>query len=156
MFKFLTAKNPPHRFKPEIVRVRLSFPMMTRARCKFCKGLPSIYYFIRNPIMYTNPKDALNRIEKYRGVLTLIGRQPPLYAPKYMQTASPMSHPIVWSKYRPRVHRTRGSNAGMDLVEYVTCECMRSRWAFADQATENRPEIERRKAHHRFPTKFEF
>ncbi len=76
--------------------------------------------------------------------------------PKHYTSASLMSHNMIHAKYRPRLHRTRGSSAIFDVVDIITCDCMKTTWAFSDKAITNRPEIYCRKARHRFPTKFEF
>jgi len=76
--------------------------------------------------------------------------------PKQFTSVSFLSHDVIYAKYRPRMHRTLGSNAAFDIVEFLTCACMRSSWAFSDKSVSNRPEITCRKAKGRFPTKFEF
>jgi hypothetical protein len=142
--------------KPEIHRVRLSSPFMVRSRCKFCMGSPIIYYYIRNPTLWFNPRKAMDRMSFIKKLLQHLRSLGFLNEPKHCHSAAELSHDVSWAKYRPRLHRTKGSSAIFDVVEFVTCDCMQTTWAYSDEAIQNRPEINHRKSRYRFPTKFEF
>lgn len=143
-------------YKPEIIRVRLSTPIMVRTRCKHCMGLPSIYYYLRNPTMWFSPRKALDASSHIKKLIGLIQQRSPILPPKYYTSASLLAHNIMYAKYRPKLHRTRGCSAVFDVVEILTCDCMQTTWAFTDKAVSNRPEIACRKARYRFPNKFSF
>lgn len=144
-------------YKPEIVRVNLSTPFLVRSRCKFCAGLPTHYYYIRNATMWYNPRkpiDHFKQMTKY--VKRMCSDHYLMEEPKYFVEMASFSHPVSYKGYRPRLHRTRGSSATQDVVEFLMCDCGRSSWAFSDKAVKYRPEIVARKARYRFPQKFEF
>lgn len=142
--------------KPEIIKVRLSTSFMVRARCKHCKGAPEIYYFLRNPTMWFNPRKALDQANYIKQLLEILQKHGFKDDPKHYTSASYLSHDVIYAKYRPRMHRTRGSNPVFDIVEFLTCDCMKTTWAYSDKAISNRPEITCRKARARYPLKFEF
>lgn len=143
-------------FKPEVINISLSSSMMARARCKHCQSAPKIYYYYRNPNQYKDVKVSNDLILRYKNNLTRFNRTKFNFAPKYIQGIGYLSHPSGWSRYRPKVHHTRGTHPNLDLVEVIACECMQTRWIFADKATKDRPEIFHRKSTRRFPFKFEF
>jgi hypothetical protein len=143
-------------FKSEIVKIRLSESFMARARCKFCKGPPEFYYYLRNASMYIDVRSSNNVFQRWKKAISRFNRTNFNFDPKYMNGASFMSHPTSWTKYRPRLHRTRGTDPTFDIVEVVCCDCMRTQWCFSDKAIQDRPEINQRKSNKRFPVKFEF
>jgi hypothetical protein len=144
-------------YKPEIVRVRLSSPFIARAKCKFCEGSPVLYYYVRNPTLWFNPRKVISEFEWVRKrVKKICWDNFNLRSPKDYRSITPFNHSPFYKGYRPRLHRTKGANPIADLVEFVTCECMQTSWAFSAKAIENRPEITNRKSRHVFPNRFEF
>jgi hypothetical protein len=76
--------------------------------------------------------------------------------PKFFASTTTFEFPATYNKYRPKLHRTRGAKPTFDVVEFLTCDCARTNWAFSEKAVENRREINQRKARYRFPHKFEY
>lgn len=141
----------------DIVRINLSTPFVVRSRCKKCAKYPSVYYYTRNPVMWFNP----NRIRaQFVFIRKFVSRMcNDLYLledPKNFHNANYFSFPSSFKGYRPRLHRTKGSSAIFDIVEYLTCECGGSVWAFSDKSIRSRPEIVFRKGRYKYPQKFEF
>jgi hypothetical protein len=144
-------------YKPEIIRVSLSTPFLVKSRCKHCASLPSHYYYIRNATMWFNPRVVIDRFKsnlKYFKKMTTDHYM--IDDPKYFHDMSNFTHAVTYKGYRPRLHRTRGSSATQDVVEFLMCECGKTSWGFSDKAIKNRPEIVNKKSRRRFPQKFEF
>lgn len=144
-------------YKPEIIRIRLSTPFITRTRCKFCQGPPTIYYYVRNATLWFNPRKITEEFEWVKKHFQRLGLDYFMSAdPKDYHGTSPYRHSPIYKGYRPKLHRTRGALPTFDIVEFVTCDCQQSTWAYSEKAVEKRPEIMQRKARFRFPNKFEY
>ncbi len=144
-------------FKIETIRVRLSSSFMVRGRCKYCKGGPSIYFYTRNPTMWYNVRRVLNDfswVREHVKQFTWIPRYST--SPINFDSITSFNHQPFYKGYRPRLHRIKGSNPVFDLVEFLSCDCMRTEWAYAEKAVENRPEIMARKSRKKYPKKFLF
>lgn len=139
-------------YKPEIIRVRLSMPVLVRARCIHCGGFPTQLYYMRNNSLYVTPPRRGTRMGKRRYRMST-GH--PSDSPKYF-TMNQSSHSTMYKSYRPKLHRTRGSSSSSEFIEYLTCDCFATKWAFAEKSVVNRPEIMNRKARNFFPHKFEY
>lgn len=144
-------------YKPDIIRVRLSTPFLVRTKCKFCNGLPTIYYYVQNPSLWFDPRRVTDQLEFVKKYVKRMGSSHYLYDdPKYFTGEATFGHQVTYKGYRPKLHRTRGVSPHLDIIEHLTCECGRANWAFTEKSVQNRPEIMARKARHRFPQKFEF
>ena len=142
--------------KPEIIRVKLSSTFMVRTKCTHCMGGPTYYYYLRNPTMWMNPRKSMDQRGFLTALLKSLGAHHMYDEPRFYTSASMLAHDVMYAKYRPRLHRTRGSSAGQDLVECLTCDCMKTCWYFANKAVAKRPEIVNRKSDRYYPNKFEF
>ena len=142
---------------PEIVRINLSTPFTVRTRCTKCAKNPSIYYYIRNPVMWFNPNKIRAQFSFVRKFVSRMCSD--LYLnedPKDFHTSNYLGFSTSFKSYRPRLHRTRGSKAVSDIVEYLACDCGGSVWAFSDKAVRGRAEIVFRKGRYKYPQKFSF
>lgn len=142
-------------YKPEVIRINLSEPFIMRAKCKHCGGSPIIYYYLRNPTMWFDPRKAMDRANYIRLLIKQLQAKGLFEQPKNYTSVSALSYDTE-NRYRPRMHRTRGSNPVFDVVEFVTCDCMKTTWAYSDKAVAGRPEITNRKSRYKYPLKFEF
>jgi hypothetical protein len=143
-------------YKPRWVRVKLSTPFLVRTKCKACGGSPKIYYYTRNATLWYDARRVVTRFDSLKHLIKrAVGDHYYWDDPKYFTKLSTFTHGISYTSYRPRLHRTRGSNPIFDTVEYLSCECGATRWAFSERASAHRPEITNRKARGRFPHKFE-
>lgn len=141
--------------KPEIIKVSLSSPFITRARCKFCGNFPSIYFCYRNGMKYIDfncVKEYLDRIKKYRNS----------FREDYYLSVDPINFNSVnsffyvagFKSYCPMVHRTKGTDGRFSYIDCFTCECGRSSWSFSQKLIEYRPEIFNRKSKNKFDKKY--
>lgn len=142
--------------KNEIVCVRLSSPFMIRAACRHCGGQPILYYYIRNFTNWYNPRKSLDQLSSLRDVYRMIMNLHNIGDPKDYNSTSFFSTSTTYTQYRPRLHRTRGSSATFDIVEFLTCDCMKTTWAFSQKSCQNRPEITNRKARFGYPRRFNY
>lgn len=58
-------------------------------------------------------------------------------------------------KYKSALHQHIGVEEGMHVIEFVTCTCGRTIWAFNEEDGMLRPEIKHRKGRYKYPQKFE-
>jgi len=131
------------------VKVSLSSTFISRAKCKWCCTPPTFYYFARNPTMWFDPRKITNKLEQVKKRVKNIGwiTNPIIIDdPTYKVSNSSLSHHPNYKGYRPRLHRTRGSNAIIDSIEYLSCDCGKTYWAFSVFGSKKRPEITNRKA----------
>ena len=99
--------------------------------------------------MWFDPRRVTNRLELAKNRIKNIGwiTNPIIIDdPTYKVSASSFSHHPYYKGYRPRLHRTRGSNAIMDSIEYLGCDCGKTYWAFSEIGNLRRPEITNRKS----------
>jgi hypothetical protein len=147
-------------YKPEIIKVNLSETFMTRSRCKECSRFPSIYYYVKNPILWYDPaktKETFAFIKKY--VNRMCSDFYLVEEPKSFTTTNYFSFSTGFKAYRPKLHKSRNPwdyNPIVEVTEFLTCECGGTTWAFADKTVKHRPEIVLRKARYRYPRKFDF
>lgn len=142
--------------KNDIIRIRLSSPFMVRAACKYCSGGPLIYYYIRNSTNWFDPRKAIGQLAFLRNLARQITTAHIFSEPKDYNVISYFSLGVGYTQYRPKLHRTRGSSFTLDIVEFLTCDCMKTTWAFNQKSIQNRPEISNRKSRFNFPKKIDF
>ena len=141
--------------KAEVIRISLSIPFLVKNRCKGCGEHPSIYYFIRNPSLWNDPREGFNKIDKFKMFLKRMCMDFYLMDdPSSFDSISLFNHKISYNSYNPKLHKSIGINRSFDMIEYLTCECGQSVWAFYDKSSQNRIEIKNRKSNIRFPNKF--
>jgi hypothetical protein len=56
--------------------------------------------------------------------------------------------------YKPNMHLHRKIKAE-NVLEFLSCPCGESVWAFSQEYINDRPEIKHRKARYKYPRKFE-
>jgi hypothetical protein len=151
-----------NKHKPEIIRVSLSTPFLVRSRCKGCGGHPNIYYWIRNPSISLDPRKGIS--EHLEAVIRYMSRYSTRVISDFYLEEKPSSFTKINlfnynfgpKSFNPRAHKNRGTNMTFEVVEYLTCECGKSAWAFTDKIIKNKPEIFNRKSRFTFPNKFDF
>lgn len=144
-------------YKHEVIKVNLSTPFLTRARCKACGKHPTIYYYARNPVMWNNPRKVLEQFAFYIGYFKRACSDFYLDdSPASFTKANYFSYEVPFKGFNPKLHRTRGAHPVFNYTEFVACECGESIWAFTDKSIRSRPEIVMRKAKYNFPQKFNF
>lgn len=138
----------------ELISVRLSTPFLARTKCVYCGGPPTTYYYARNTTLWNNPRrvtDQLSFVKKF--VKRMSSDHYYIGDPKHFKSAAYFSHSVNYKGYRPRLHRTIGSNPVFDATEYLACDCGQARWAFSEKAILGRSEILLRKSRSCFPHK---
>lgn len=140
-------------FPVEIIKIRLSTPVLARARCKKCGSFPTIYYVMYNGMTGWEPSRTqrmMYRRMKLRGIDKT----------RSITQISDFGQILKFKSYAPTYHKIRGDEFGaeydFDIVEYLTCKCGQSRWAFSEKAAQHRPEIINRKARSFFPLEIEY
>ena len=148
-------------YKKEIVKINLSETFMVRSKCKYCAEQPSIYYYVKNPLLWQDPsriKEIFAFIKKY--VHRMCSDFYLMEDPSSFYHISFFGFKTSFSGYNPKLHKTRTPWAfykqETEITEFLTCECGRTSWAFTDKTAKYRPEIVLRKARYRYPQKFDF
>jgi len=143
--------------KSKAVKVNLSSSFLSRACCIKCGSRPKYYFYSRNPIMWYDPyknRELFDFVKKYMNRMS-----PEDYVLNDFVSANKIgyyNHPVPYKGYKPKLHRTRGTNPVFDLVEHLTCECGASVWSFAEKSISNKPEIFQRKSRYKHKNKFTF
>lgn len=142
-------------YKPEVTYIKLSKPCLVNKKCKHCGGPPVEYWYVRNPTMWFSPRKSLDHqatfVQKYWNRFN-----DDFYLEKEPKNFIGTSIFSVFydHSYRPRLHRSRGTNPTFDTVEFLSCDCGKSNWCFSQKAVFHRPEIKHRQARYSFPQKF--
>src|SRR6185295_5165483 len=125
--------------KQEFIKVRLSTPFLVRTKCKYCGSSPSFYWYTRNPAMWFSPRKEIEYLDLFKGLFKRFNFDFYLIEePKYFTKTSAFNYAPL-NSYRPRLHRTRGTNPVFDKTEYLSCDCGRATWAFAQKSNDQRP-----------------
>lgn len=146
-------QNIPKFPEPEIVRINLSESFLVRSKCLYCDSIPDFYYLIDGKAMWFSPRkinnSLLSKIAK-----RLCSDHYLDNPPKWYHNMTDFKFSLSYTTYRPRLHRTRGSLPVQDCVEYLTCNCGKTVWAFSNKAIRYRPELVQRRSRHVHAPKF--
>lgn len=136
-------------------RVNLSSSFLTRSRCKHCGKFPTIYYYVRNPVLWNNPRQITewfwNRRKFYSRMCSdfYLNDDPKSFTSIYY-----FSWKLPGGSYDPKLHHTRGVHPVVHNTELLACECGASVWAFNTKSSLSRIEILLRKSKYKYPYKF--
>lgn len=150
------SKRAPAGSKPGLMRVRLSSPFVVKSRCKECMGHPVFYYSTKVNVYTKDPRVTVKVSKSQQFSWTDInkGIEWLFPDPQDLPGVSMLSYPAFFAKYNAKLH-LRKSAFPLNVVEFVTCDCMATQWAFTDKMTTFRPEIENRKARYTYPADIE-
>ena len=138
--------------KKQIITVNASTSFASRARCKICGKPPSIYFFSRNSILWYDPNRSKNVFEFIRKHCKRLSSEEYKYVDfPHVSKISYFTHMVNYKGYKPKLHRSRGVDPVFDIIEYLTCDCGSTLWAFSEINTYSRPEICKRKAKYSTP-----
>ena len=141
---------------PKPVRINLSTTFIIRTKCKFCATGPVHYFTGKNSIKWFDPHNAKKNHKFYFKFMKRMNYDFYLdETPKNYTSMSPFTHTPTYKGYYPSLHKKRGVSAINDFVEYLCCDCGRSKWVFSQKSAKQRPEIVNRKAKNSYPIKFE-
>jgi len=146
--------------KPEKFKVNLSSTFPLKNRCKYCATTPKYYYLTRTSstwqdyevVLFINMWIANNHKRMCQNYYLI-------EMPKDYTTISSFDHSIDYKGYNPRFHKNHKNHnlyANSNTIDYLSCQCGRTRWAFNETMSKNRPEISQRKARFTFKAKFSF
>jgi hypothetical protein len=156
-FHDLMKKLDPH-YKSELIRINISSSFMTRARCLKCGNKPEYYFAMRMPSRWFDVRDLLlisKWLRKYINRMTddwyLDDK------PHHFTNIKEFSFKLDDNHYEPTLHRSRFSNKEKDkMIEFISCHCGFTVWAFNQKSVQNRPEIINRKGKYTYPNRFEY
>jgi len=137
---------PKNKLKTPVPNLGSSFN--ARARCKYCRGVPSLVFLTRGPHMFLDFNKAKNHFENSKKYLKQILGNEFYYIPnfRYATKLRMYNHRVYYKGYNPNHHR-RSLKEQM-LVGYMVCPCGGTFWAFPE--TEH-PEIVRKASRYKTP-----
>jgi hypothetical protein len=140
----------------KLVRINLSTTFLIRTKCKFCASGPVHYFVGKSAIKWFDPHKAKDNFKFYFKFIKRMNYDFYLDEnPKQYTSMSPFTHTPTYKGYYPTLHKKRGVPVINDFIEYLCCDCGRSKWVFSQKSTRQRPEITNRKAKNSYPMKFE-
>lgn len=129
--------------------VKISSTFVHRARCPKCGGRPAYsvynYFCVRNLTGWVSLKqntDILKWIKTYNRRLCddyyLFGK------PSYTKSVNEFSHAVNYKGSKTRLHRNKGITPGNDFIDFISCSCGKSIWAYYTRSSQSRAEVENR------------
>lgn len=131
--------------KTEIYKIGLSKTFPMRARCRKCGSLPVFYYNTCGRMLLKQPLVARSISAPYRGNIDIYPQDTRL---------SDFSYHFAISKFSTRYHKNTKKRKRYNMVEYVTCQCCLTKWAFNDLEFIGKPESYNRKSDRTYPMEF--
>lgn len=148
--------NKKRKYVEEVIQVNISTPFTQRTKCKFCCGGPSFYYYLRSSL-FLDPKTPMNFISWIKKHYYRMCSDDYLFdSPKDFTDLSHLSYDIPYMNYSAILHRTRGVSQRRNFIQYLGCDCGKTKWAFYYASAANRPEIINRKGRTNLPYKYKF
>lgn len=141
---------------PKNINVNTSSSFMVRARCKKCGKPPSIYYYSRVPTKYHDVDGYRIYTKTYQEYTKAINLNWFLsFAPKQLTKIGDFGADL--HRGHITISAVAKTKQGRDskIVEYLTCECGETIWAFNRRSVKTRPDIINRKGKYNYPKKFE-
>lgn len=145
-------------WKPYVVKINLSSTFVIKNKCPFCNKHPSEYYWVNLPPYYYDPRssqEVFDWIKKYIKHVTPFISSYTKENPRNFKSIKEFS--IFWREryYKSALHQHLNIELTSHIIEYLACPCGRTTWAFNQKDTEERPEINNRKARYKYPQKFQ-
>lgn len=124
------------------VKVNISSTFPARTRCKYCLGLPTKYYYIRNPNCWISPKFNMDLNLWLKHNLKRISKDFYVYSdPNTVKSFNIFNHKLSYKGFRIRLHKNKGIHPFMDYMEILRCPCHKTSWAFYQKSAAYRPDI---------------
>lgn len=143
----------PKKWKSQFVRVNLSSTFVTKSRCKECGGCPHEYYRIPQSPYYL---DARGEQAIFDWIKTYIKRMSSdwylLEQPRHFHSIRDFNFYYEEKAFKPALHQCFIDEA--HTIEYLTCSCGRTVWAFNQKIGDDHPDIKHRKSRYQYPQKF--
>lgn len=144
--------------KKDFIKVNLSSTFPLKSRCKYCSSDPKHYYLARTisafqdheVIIYINMWIASNHKRMCKDYYLA-------EMPRNYNVISNFGHSVDYKGYSPRYHRNskyHNLHANLNMIDYVTCRCGKTRWAFNDTVARYKRETIQRKSRVLFKTKY--
>lgn len=143
-------------YKKNYIKINLSSTFLARSICKGCGELPDTYYWINQPSLWINPGSSHAVFSWYKKFSKKInGFWYKEHEPRYFYSIKDFSFNWIEKGYKPSLHQHVGISQENNIIEYLTCPCGSTVWAFSQKSVENRMEIKNRKARYKYPKRFE-
>lgn len=143
------------KYVPLVTKVSLSSSFVARAICRQCGEPPIEYYSTGQPTSWVDPHSARIVFDWYKKyVKNLNSFWYKKYQPRHFDSIKEFGLLWIEKSYKPTKHQHIGVERNA-TVEFLTCPCGASVWAFSQKSAANRIEIKNRKARYTYPRKFQ-
>ena len=142
--------------KPNVIGINMSSTFLVRTKCSVCHKSPDMYYWVNQPALYYDARSAHAVFDWFKKYIKRINiSYYKKYQPKHFTLLRTFN--VYWTEksYKPGLHQHVGIGVEENIVEYLSCPCGTSVWAFAQESSKNRIEIRNRKARYSYPQKFD-
>jgi hypothetical protein len=126
---------------------------MIRTKCKHCLGPPIYYSCSGGTPSFEHPRTLFKLMDAYNRVIRRFNNDFFMFLdkPSNMISINLLSNNATHS-FNIKRYKSNHSKEN-NFVEFISCECSRSCWVFAEKSGSLRPEISNRKSTKRFPFK---
>lgn len=143
--------------KIEIIHVNISSTFLIKNRCKSCGKMPLDYYYTKMPYLYKDVNEKISCLKNYFKSIDRLTNDWYLGSdPRSFYDIQLFSFSIKSKGYIAKLHNSRGVKNKNQVLEFLICECGKTKWAFNGKSIKNRPEIINRKGRYDYPRKFEY
>ena len=137
----------------QVRKINFSSPTLMKSRCKKCGKHPNLYYCIRQSDNIFNPRDKIKQSEWLFSFFKRMSSNWHLSSsPKWFTKLDTFSHIPSYKSFTPRLHKTK-SSVNANYIEYLSCGCYGSIWAFSDMGNQL-PEHRNRRSRRQYPNTF--
>lgn len=143
-------------YKKNYVKINMSSTFLAKSICKECGEAPDTYYWINQPSLWINPRSSHAVFAWYKKFFKQInGSWYKKHEPRFFHSIKDFSFHWLEKGYKPSLHQHISINQVNNIVEYLSCPCGETVWAFSQKSAETRMEIKNRKARYKYPKRFE-
>lgn len=140
------------KFRQEQVKINVSSSFIARCKCVECASQPVYYYKSYMSAYFKDFGDSKKLFFLFKKHITRLTSDWYLeFQPRYFYSMADFSSGWMDRGFKPKLHHTRGVPAFNTVIEFLTCSCGKTTWAFAQASVQNRPEITNRKARYKYP-----
>lgn len=145
-----------HKFTPPQIGVNLSSTFAIKNVCTECGKSPSHHYTAYLPNYWLDPRSSQAIFDWYKKFIKRMNSSwYRNHQPRHFFSMKSFNFSWMEKSYTPALHQHAIGDEEVNVVDYLTCPCGKSVWAFAQKSAQNRIEIRNRKAKYNYPRKFQ-
>lgn len=130
------------------MKINISDSFIFRTKCNKCFSGPIFYFYEKNPVLWYNPNKIRNLFSFIRK--NYKRQQKDNYKTNNFIDSKSLdlyNHSVNYKGYNPKLHKNKGINSVVNIIESLTCLCGSTIWKITtDKMIKSRPEIFNRKS----------